>query len=142
MKISEKYRKFFDVTINYKTLSWLPYYDVIIRELIAATTKRVYITSLFYDGDIDFLTNVYGGASEGTGRYTSLNTYSFPKFQKYCLSQGAKEVRSTVMKLDLDLPKPEDPDRLETYTIRTAQDDRLEITGTTILNWRLVELVL
>jgi hypothetical protein len=46
------------------------------------------------------------------------------------------------MKLDLDLPKPEDPDRLETYTIRTAQDDRLEITGTTILNWRLVELVL
>ena len=142
MELSRKYKKYFDVTVNYKTLSWLPYYDVIMRELVAATTHRIYVTSLFYDGDIDFLTKVHSNASDDTGRYTWLNTYSLPKFQDYCLSLGAKQVRSSVMELDLDLQRPEDPNRVDTYTVRTAQGDRLEITGTTILNWRLVELVL
>ena len=30
--LSTKYRKKFDITINYKTLSWLPYYEDCIKE--------------------------------------------------------------------------------------------------------------
>lgn len=143
MQLSKKYKKKFDISINYKTLSWLPYYTTIIDQLVRATKNKIYITSLFYDGDIDFITRIYPDAQNaGENSYSFLNTYSFPKFKKFCLSLNVKEVNAIDMKLDFDLAKPDDANILQTYTLVTQSGERLELTGNVILNWKLVEIVL
>jgi ubiquinone/menaquinone biosynthesis C-methylase UbiE len=143
MYLAEKYYKEFDIAINYKTLSWLPYYKTIIEQLFKVTKQKIYITSLFYDGDIDFITKIYPEAQNADeNTFSFLNTYSFPKFKKYCISLGAKKVNSIDMHLNFDIAKFKDENILQTYTIKTQEDLFLEVTGNIILNWKLVEIVL
>src|SRR3989344_7483564 len=52
--LPEKFRKAFDVSICWKTLSWLPGYEEALRALVAITRAHMFISSLFYDGDIDY----------------------------------------------------------------------------------------
>ena len=143
MALSDKYYKEFDIAINYKTLSWLPNYTTIIEQLIKATKQKVYITSLFYDGDIDFITKIFvNEQNSNENKFSYLNTYSYPKFKRYCISLGVKEVNSINMNLDFDLEKDNNINKLHTYTIPTKSGNRLEITGNVILNWKLIEIVL
>lgn len=142
-EISNSYLKEFDIAINYKTMSWLPYYSKLMKELFAVTKSKIYITSLFYDGDFDFITKIYADAQNcDDDNFTYLNTYSLPKFKKYCLSLGAKHVNAIDMNVDFDLPEPDNINKLQTYTVLKNDGSRLEITGSVILNWKLVEVVL
>jgi hypothetical protein len=72
--------------------------------------------------------------------FAYLNTYSFPKFKKFCENLGVKKVESVNMSLDFDLSKKDNIDELSTYTLLTDSNSRLEITGNIILNWKLVIL--
>jgi ubiquinone/menaquinone biosynthesis C-methylase UbiE len=141
-KLSKKFKKEFDISINYKTLSWLSYYEEILSQLVKVSKRKIYLTSLFCDGDIDFITKVYQNTLSKNVNCSYLNTYSFPKFEKYCHSLGAKKINSIKMKVDFDLPKPKNINKLQTYTVLTQKRERIEITGSVILNWRLVEIVL
>jgi ubiquinone/menaquinone biosynthesis C-methylase UbiE len=140
--LSDDYQKAFDISICYKSMFNFTYYTELIRALVKATKRKIYITSPFHEGDVDFLTQVYANASEETGIYANINTYSLPKFKKFCASLGIKQVNTIDMALDFDLPIQEDKNRLDTYTIQTVHNNRLEVTGNIILNWKLVELVL
>ncbi len=142
LEISKRYKKHFDISINYKTLSWLPYYKRIMEELFKVTKKKIYITSLFYDGDIDFITKIYKGGLDNADSYTFLNSYSSQRFKKFCEKLGAKSIEFIDMNLDFDLPKSKDLNLLETYTLNTNNNERLEITGNVILNWKLVVISL
>ncbi|MCK4911464.1 MAG: methyltransferase domain-containing protein [Thermodesulfovibrionales bacterium] len=135
--LSDTYGKDFDICINYKTLSWLPSYEEPVRQMINVTRERIYITSLFFEGDVDFSVRVHENQM-GRDVYTYLNTYSMPRFTEYCIGLGARNVEFHDMKLDLDLPESEDPDVLDTFTRRLDDGQRLEITGVVLLNWKLV----
>jgi len=52
--LEQKYDKFFDLSIIWKTLSWLPYYEDAVKILFNITKKHIFLSSLFYDDDIDF----------------------------------------------------------------------------------------
>ena len=52
--ISSKYYKTFDISINWRTISWIPYYDEMLKNLVSMTKDHIFLSSLFYDGDIDF----------------------------------------------------------------------------------------
>jgi hypothetical protein len=121
----------------------LPYYAEAVSELVKVTKNKIYITSPFYDGDIDFISKIYPNVSEGDGSvYTYSNSYSVPKFEKYCKSLGVKKVEFEDMRLDFDLEPPAHPSILQTYTIKTESAGRLEATGVLLLNWKLVTLTL
>lgn len=145
MNIGNKFEKSFDISINYKTLSWLEQYETIIEQLIKVTKKKIYITSLFWDGDIDFITKIYQNASTNNEEYTFLNTYSLKKFSNYCIGLGAKEVNSENMHINIDLESKSNESELSTYTKKIAPCNgvkRLEFTGNVLLNWKLIEIVL
>ncbi len=142
LDLPSKFYKYFDISINYKTMSWLPYYENIIEQLFKVTKNKIYITSLFYDGDIDFIVKIYKDASLNNGDFTYLNTYSLPKFKNYCNNLGAKHINSIDMNLDFDIKKNNDINILSTYTNMLKSDFRLEITGVSILNWKLIEIAL
>lgn len=143
LNISKKYKKKFDITISYKTLSWLPYYENFLKEFVQVTKKKIYITSLFYDGDIDFVTKVYTDASTNSGdNYSYLNTYSLKRFKLYCKRIGIRRVKAVNLNLDLDISQPASINDLSTYTLKTMDGKRMEITGNTILSWKLLILEL
>lgn len=35
-------------------MNWLPYYAQLFKSLFAVTKKHIFLSGLFYDGDIDF----------------------------------------------------------------------------------------
>lgn len=141
--LSPRYDKTFDITINYKTLYCLPYYKEAIKQFVNVTRHKIYITSPFFEGDIDFISRIYPNASAGDeARYTYSNSYSIPKFVKFCKSLGVKSVEFEDMQLDFDLDPSDSKDILQTHTVRTRDQGRLEMTGVLILNWKLAILIL
>jgi ubiquinone/menaquinone biosynthesis C-methylase UbiE len=135
------YPKYFDITINWKTISWLPYYDQILKALFAITKKHIFISSLFYDGDIDFEIKVREFkkemAKDGFNAY--YNVYSFPRFKKFVCDLGAKKVESFDFKIDKDLPRS-NIDFMGTYTEKLKNGKRLQISGILLMNWKVIRI--
>jgi ubiquinone/menaquinone biosynthesis C-methylase UbiE len=140
--LSPRYDKAFDITINYKTLYCLPYYEEAVAQFVKVTRRKIYITSPFFEGDIDFISKIYPHASAEPDKYAYSNAYSMPKFVKYCRSLGVKKVEFDDMRIDVDLEPPGDKNVLATHTVQTVDQGRLEITGLLVLNWKLAILTL
>ena len=140
--LSPRYDKAFDITINYKTLYCLPYYEQALTQFVKVTRRKIYITSPFFDGDIDFISRIYPRASAEPDKYTYSNAYAIPKFTQFCRSLGVQRVEFEDMRLDFDLEPPASPNELKTYTVQTEGRGRVELTGVLVLNWKLAILTL
>ena len=138
-KIGSKYKKHFDVSINWKTISWLPYYDEILQVLFKVTKKKIFLSSLFYDGDIDFEIKVREFNSErGKNEFNAYyNVYSFPRFKKFIYSLGAKKIKSYNFEIEKDLPKPA-KGQMGTYTVRLDNGKRMQISGPVVMSWKII----
>ena len=81
----EKFKKNFDVSVCWKTLSWLPYYDEVMKSLVSSTKNYIFINGLFYEGDIDFQIKVreYKKEKGKTDFTLYYNVYSLPRFKKF-----------------------------------------------------------
>lgn len=131
------FKKKFDITLHYKTLAWLPNYKQAIREMLRVTKKKIYITSLFYDGNYDFEVRIKSHAKKQKG-YIGYYIPGLSKFIYECKRLGAKKVTVKKIRLPFSLSKTNDPEVLKTYTAQLATGKHLEITGTILLDWRLV----
>jgi len=137
------YDKAFDVTILYKTLYCLPYYAQALEQLVRVSRNRIYVTSPFFEGDIDFISRIYPNASKGDeSAYHYSNSYGIPRFSRYCRSLGVKDVQFEDLRLDFDLEPPASKDVLQTHTVQTRDQGRMEITGVLVLDWKLAILTL
>jgi ubiquinone/menaquinone biosynthesis C-methylase UbiE len=134
--------KSFDLSVCKQTLSWLPSYEKPVEELMAVTRRAVFISSLFYDGRIDFETRVREHTTDaGRDGYNAFyNVYSFPVFREFCLSRGAKDVVGFDFNIGIDLPRPANPDRMGTYTMQLQSGERLQISGALLMPWKIVRI--
>ena len=134
-------KKQFDITINWRTLSWIPYYDQMLKVLIDSTKNHLFISSLFYDGDIDFEIKAREFKTEvGKNRFNYYyNVYSFPSFKEYVFSLGAKNIEAYDFNINTDISKPP-IDHLASYTLRLEDGKRLQVSGTIILNWKVIRI--
>jgi len=132
----------FDLSVCKQTLSWLPSYEKPVEELMAVTRRAVFISSLFYDGRIDFETRVREHTTEaGRDGYNAFyNVYSFPIFREFCLERGAKDVVGFDFNIGIDLPRPANPDRMGTYTVQLVSGERLQISGALLMPWKIVRI--
>ncbi len=137
--LGKKYKKYFDIIISYKTLPWLPEYQQVMKELISAAKKKIYLTALFIDGNFSFTVKV---ANLDNKTLTYLNTYNQNEFKNFCLKNGATRVNFHDFKLKINLPKPQNMKSLKTYTQKLTTGQNLEITGVVVLNWKLVEVII
>ena len=133
--------KKFDIAINWKTLSWLPYYDQMIKSLIRLSKKHIFLSSLFYDGDIDFETKVREYQTEvGKTKFNHyFNVYSLPRFQNFVLDLGAKNVEIFDFEIDVDVAKPP-INQIGTYTEKLENGKRLQISGNIIQSWKIIRI--
>jgi ubiquinone/menaquinone biosynthesis C-methylase UbiE len=132
----------FDISVCKQTLSWLPAYAQPVEELMAVTRRAVFISSLFYDGRIDFETRVreYTTDAGREGYNAFYNVYSFPIFREFCLERGAKDVVGFDFNIGIDLPRPANPDRMGTYTVLLQSGERLQISGALLMPWKIVRV--
>jgi len=135
-------KKSFDLSVCKQTLSWLPSYEKPVEELMSVTRRAIFISSLFYDGRIDFETRVreYTTDAGRDGYNAFYNVYSFPVFREFCLQRGAKDVVGFNFNIDIDLPRPANPDRMGTYTVRLQSGERLQISGALLMPWKIVRI--
>ena len=139
--LSAKFHKTFDITINWRVLSFIPYYDEMIRDLISVTKKHIFISSLFYDGDIDFEIKVREFKKEsGKKQFNAYwNVYSYPHFKEFVYSLGAKNIEAYDFEIDIDVPKPPIDD-MSSYTIRLENDKKLQVAGAVVLTWKIIRI--
>lgn len=139
--IKSRYKKAFDVTINWKTLSWLPHYNKMIKSLFKITKNHIFLSSLFYDGYIDFETKVreYKKEHGKNGFNSYYNIYSYPKFEEFVYSLGAKNIEAYDFKIGIDLPRPS-PDQMGTYTYNLKNGDRLQVSGSVLMPWKIIRI--
>ena len=139
--ISKKYKKSFDISINWRTLSWLPYYDQMLKELISVTKEHIFLSSLFYDGDIDFITQIREFKTEtGKDHFNDYyNVYSLPQFKKFVLGLGAKNVEAYDFDISIDIPKPP-IDQMISYTEKLSNGKRLQLSGAVVLYWKIIRI--
>lgn len=140
-ELPAKYPKEFDVSICWKTISWLPYYDRMLEALIGVTKEHVFLSSLFYDGDIDFEIKVreFKKQSGQDGFNAYYNVYSYPRFQEFVHRLGAREVRGHNFEIGIDIPRPP-VDQMGTYTVRLDDGKRLQISGAVLMSWKVIRI--
>ena len=139
--LPSKFEKFFDITLNWKTISWLPYYDECIRSLMKVTKNHIFLSSLFYDGYIDFEIKVQEfKKEEGEKTFNRYyNVYSLPIFEKFVYSLGARKVESFDFEINIDLPRS-DIDSMGTYTLALKDQKRLQISGSILMTWKIIRI--
>ncbi len=140
-KIISKYPKKFDISISWRTLSWLPYYKEMLKDLFSLTKNHIFISSLFYDGDIDFITQVREFKKEtGNNHFNDYyNVYSLPQFQKYAFEIGAKNIEVYDFEIKKDIKKPQ-INQLGGYTMKLEDGKRLQISGAILLPWKIIRI--
>jgi len=141
LNLSKEFNKFFDITINWKTISWLPYYDDMMKKLFSVTKKHIFLSSLFYDGDIDFEIKVREYKKESTkkGHARFYNVYSYPHFKEFIYNLGAKNIEAFDFNIDIDLPKPP-IDYMGTYTMDLKNGEKLQISGPVVMLWKIIRI--
>ncbi|OHA20379.1 MAG: hypothetical protein A2849_01215 [Candidatus Taylorbacteria bacterium RIFCSPHIGHO2_01_FULL_51_15] len=141
--LPQRYRAAFDVTISRAVLSWLPYYEAHLQALIAVTKKHLFIASLFYDGDIDFITQVREFKLEAGKKEFSAyqNVYSLPRFTDFLKKNGAKKVSVHPFEIGIDIPRG-DENLMGTYTEKTIDGRHLQISGAILMSWKWIHIEL
>jgi len=140
-KIKKKYKKKFDVTVNWKTISWLPYYDQMLKDLISMTKNHIFLSSLFYDGDIDFEIKVREfKKNESKKKFNAYyNVYSLPQFKKFVKGLGVKNIQVYNFDIGIDVEKPP-VDFMGTYTEKLENGKRMQISGAVVMSWKIIRI--
>lgn len=136
-------QKEFDICINWKTLSWISYYTDFMKALFKVTKKHIFLSALFYDGDIDFEIKVREFKKEAgkNGFNLYYNIYSYPQFEKFVKSLGAKNIESFDFEIEKDIPKSS-LDVMGTYTEKLQGGKKLQISGAVIMSWKVIHIEL
>jgi SAM-dependent methyltransferase len=93
--------------------------------------KWVALSTLIYEGNIDCRIVV---SEPLVPRMQFYNIFGLPGLRQGMDSQGYKLGKYQAFKIDADLPKPNNPDIMSTYTINT-DNGRLQCSGPLILPW-------
>jgi ubiquinone/menaquinone biosynthesis C-methylase UbiE len=137
----EKFKKNFDVSVCWKTLSWLPYYDEVMKSLVSCTKNYIFINGLFYEGDIDFQIKVreYKKEKGKTDFTLYYNVYSLPRFKKFVYSLDVKNIEVYDFNINIDIGK-KDVDYMGTYTEKLEDGNRLQISGAVVMLWKIIKI--
>jgi SAM-dependent methyltransferase len=116
-----------------QTLTWLPDLEKAIDEIFAKLNPPWFAFSgQFYQGDISCKIEVNEASRQ---RISNYNVYSLPQTEEVLLRKGHKLTRFEPFDIDIDLPRPENPSVMRTYTQRLENGRRLQISGPLMLHW-------
>ena len=130
----------FNGVISFQTLSWLSDYHQALLQLAKLNPKWIAISSLFYEGDIDYnikLKNYYHPSRNEEYKEMYYNIYSLIQIRRYFENLGYKKFDYIPFEIDIDLPKPDDLD-IGTYTVKTIDGRRIQISAGLMMTWYFI----
>ena len=130
----------FDGIISFQTLSSLPEYETSLRSLSMINPNWIAISSLFYEGDIDYtikLKDYYRFSEDKEYEEMYYNIYSLKRVQKCFERLGYNQFDFIPFDIDIDIPKTDSMD-IGTYTIKTEDGKRIQISGGLMMPWYFV----
>lgn len=134
----------FDGVISLQTLSWLPGYEDAIDAITSLSPKWLALTSLFFDGPIEaktVITQFDLEHQDNINKSLFYNTYSIPLVRQYLFDLGYRKFEYRRFEIPIDLPMNFDG-RMGTYTVRTADGRRLQISGPLLMSWYFIYAVM
>lgn len=131
---------YFGIVFCWHTLSWTKYPEHLLAELIRITDKggSVFISSLFnFDHDVDIYSQVYDRTRKSSALKldSSYNTYSTESIEEW-ISDNCSDYELIPMPIEIDLEKTSRG--LGTYTIKTIDSKRLQVSGGSLMSWGLL----
>lgn len=132
----------FDLVVCWQALSWLDDAGRALSELIRICKPggRVFASSLFnVDQDVDVYARVvdHTRSSAEADLTVPYNTYSAHTVARWVANRvSCWELHD----FDIGLDLPRSGRGLGTYTVRSADGNRLQISGGMLLNWKILEL--
>lgn len=138
-KLEKKYKDIIDGITCLQTLSWLPEYKTPIREMVKLNPKWIAMSSLFYDGLVECEIKVRDFARSGGKKPEDVfyNVYSLKLVKNLFEKSGYKKFKFTPFRIDIDIDKNKDG-RMGTYTVKTEDGSRLQISGPLLMNWYFI----
>jgi len=139
--MDSKYKNYFNGIMNFQTLVSMDDYKMPIRKLCELQPDWIALTSLFYEGRINFYTIVDDHEGDlpcwGLDGKAHYNVYSLPLVQELFAEYGYKQFLYKKFEMDVDLPKPKNND-MGTYTVMTKDNERLQISGALLMPWYFI----
>lgn len=128
----------FNGIISFQTLSWLPGYKEPLRCLADLNPEWIAISSLFYEGDVDYFIEV-NDYTENESDYKELryNIYSLVRIKKCFESLGYKKFEYIPYDIDIDI-EPVNKMGRGTYTRKMADGKRIQISGGMMMPWYFI----
>ena len=126
--------------ISLQTLSWLPGYEKALNEIVSLSPKWIALTSLFFDGPIEaktVITEFDLDQIADVKRALFYNTYSLPLVRQFLFERGYKKFEHIRFEIPIDLPQNTDG-KMQTYTEKTIEGRRLQISGPLLMNWYFI----
>ena len=138
--IDPKWIGAFDGIVSFQSLLMSPDYEEALGKLIELQPEWIALTSLFYEGNIEY-TNKFRNYYRPSGGkdYTECyyNIHSTIRFRKYMEECGYPNVDFMPFEIDIDLPKRDDMD-IGTYTVKTVDGNRIQISAGMMMPWYFV----
>lgn len=126
--------KSFDYVFAIQFLSFVDFdFPIFLEKAFYIARKGIFVTSLFSEGLIEQHTIAYDFEQDWKGLY---KIYSLERFKSTVSKIAGNNVDLELekFKIDRDLPKPNKP-RFGTYTIKTEEGKRLQISGYMLMPW-------
>ena len=129
----------YDGIVSFQTLSWLPGYKEEIACLAKLNPKWIAISSLFFEGQIDFDIKIheYDRKDSDGSRDSYYNIYSLPKVREEFDKNGYHNFEFFKFDIDIDIPQLH-PNHMGTYTQKTEDGKRLQISGPLLMPWYFI----
>jgi ubiquinone/menaquinone biosynthesis C-methylase UbiE len=128
----------FDLVLSIQTLPFIPDYRPVLEQLLAVTRDRLVVSCLFTPLDIDARTLMIDYTKPEGVQELHYNTYSLPRFERFCADRGFGKFVSRDFEMDIDLP-PQAAGR-GTYTRTLADGRRIQFSGPVHLPWKFLAM--
>lgn len=130
----------FDGVVSLQSLSWLEDWKLPLEKVCELHPKWMAFSSLFYEGKINYqirLTDYELKGNDVPYQETYYNIYALPLVKDFLAEHGYKKFMFEPFEIDIDLPKPMSMDA-GTYTVKTEDGKRLQISAAMLMPWYFV----
>ena len=130
----------FDGIISFQTLLMFPDYREALHKLVDLRPNWIAFSSLFYEGDIEYTNQFRDYYRSSNGKeYTDIyyNIHSTIRCKEFMKKLGYSYFEYMPFEIDIDIPRGESMD-IGTYTIKTEDGKRLQISAGLMMPWYFV----
>lgn len=138
--IDPKWINVFEGIVSFQSVLMFPDYREALSKLAALQPDWIAFSSLFYEGDIEYVNKFRNYYRPSNGKeYTECyyNIHSTIRCKEFMKELGYCNFEYMPFEIDIDIPRTDSKD-IGTYTVKTEEGKRIQISGGLMMPWYFV----